>query len=54
MRYFFLGEGGEQQMRLSFSGMTESDIAVGVERLARLVRRKTDHRGHAYVALASR
>jgi (S)-3,5-dihydroxyphenylglycine transaminase len=41
MSYFFLGEGGERQMRLSFSGMSEDEIASGVERLAGLVRRKT-------------
>jgi (S)-3,5-dihydroxyphenylglycine transaminase len=40
MRYFFLGGGGERQMRLSFSGMTAEDIKIGVERLAGLVRRK--------------
>jgi (S)-3,5-dihydroxyphenylglycine transaminase len=41
MRYFFIGKGGEQQMRLSFSGLTEDEIVAGVQRLARLVRRKT-------------
>lgn len=40
MRYFFLGDGGERQMRLSFSGVAADVIKTGVQRLAGLVRRK--------------
>lgn len=39
MRYFYLRQGGEQQIRLSFSGITDQEIGVGVDRLATLVRR---------------
>jgi (S)-3,5-dihydroxyphenylglycine transaminase len=50
MRYFFLRGGGEHRMRLSFSGLKESDIAIGVERLASLVRRKLVTRAPAVAA----
>lgn len=42
MRYFFLGSGGERQIRLSFSGLNEDAIGTGVERLAALLRRNAD------------
>ena len=40
MRYFYLGSGGERQLRLSFSGLEPGEIDAGVDRLAGLVRRK--------------
>jgi (S)-3,5-dihydroxyphenylglycine transaminase len=44
MRYFYLGKGGEQQARLSFSWLTPTQIEAGVVRLAKLVRQRIDHR----------
>jgi (S)-3,5-dihydroxyphenylglycine transaminase len=54
MRYFYLGGGGESQMRLSFSGLEEPDIARGVERLAGLLRRKQVARAQRVAAPLSR
>lgn len=41
MRYFYLGAGGERQMRLSCSHLTTEQIDEGVARLARLVRERS-------------
>jgi len=38
MRYFYLGSGGERQLRLSCSYLTPDQIEEGVSRLARLVK----------------
>lgn len=41
MKFFTLGAGSEQQIRLSFSCLDEKEIRVGVERLAAFVRART-------------
>ena len=43
MKFFTLGAGCEQQIRLSFSCVEEKEICFGVERLAAFVRARTAH-----------
>ncbi|NNC05785.1 PLP-dependent aminotransferase family protein [Corallococcus exiguus] len=38
MRYFYLGSGGETELRLSCSYLTPAEIEEGISRLARLIR----------------
>jgi (S)-3,5-dihydroxyphenylglycine transaminase len=40
MRYFHLGEGGRNEIRLSFSNLSMSEIDTGVQRLAGYVKSK--------------
>ncbi|NOK37968.1 PLP-dependent aminotransferase family protein [Corallococcus exercitus] len=52
MRYFYLGEGGEHELRLSCSYLTPEQIDVGISRLARHLQKAVTERQSARRALA--
>jgi (S)-3,5-dihydroxyphenylglycine transaminase len=44
MRYFYLGAGGEYELRLSCSYLTPAKIEEGVSRLSRLIKAELEQR----------